>query len=254
MKKIILMLIILIIKVCILNADPIGSRAWKYDLGKQDVYWDSGNVGVGISSPTAALHLKAGSATLAPFKFTAGTPLTIPQSGTLEYDDTGGCLLFTPKTHRRCLSASDDSIIVSSVTTSITNTKIYSARIDADEMAVAKTYRLTGIGVYTTHDAADKPTICIKLNGVIISTQTALAGLRTNAPLHIESIITIRAIGVSGKYSAYSHVDLDGNEIDSHISEATINTTIVNDLTIWCQWDDTLNSLQLDQCFVELLN
>ena len=60
---------------------------------------NSGNVGIGITSPTAYLHLKAGTATAstAPIKLTAGTLLTTPELGTLEYTDNGtiGHLYFT---------------------------------------------------------------------------------------------------------------------------------------------------------------
>jgi hypothetical protein len=53
----------------------------------------TGNVGIGTTSPTAVLHLKAGTATVAPFKLTAGTNLTTPENGALEYDGTD--LFFT---------------------------------------------------------------------------------------------------------------------------------------------------------------
>ena len=53
------------------------------------------NVGIGQSSPTAYLHLKAGTATAgtAPLKLTSGTNLTTPENGTFEYDGTN--LYFT---------------------------------------------------------------------------------------------------------------------------------------------------------------
>jgi len=61
----------------------------------------SGNVGIGTTSPTAALHLRAGVAGAggAPLKLTAGTLLTTPELGTLEYVDDGttGHLYFTLK-------------------------------------------------------------------------------------------------------------------------------------------------------------
>src|SRR3989339_136154 len=46
-----------------------------------------GNLGIGTSSPTAALHLKAGTATAgtAPLKFTSGTLLTTPEAGAVEF-------------------------------------------------------------------------------------------------------------------------------------------------------------------------
>jgi len=50
-----------------------------------------GNTGIGTTSPTAALHLRAGTATAstgAPLKFTSGTNLTTPEDGAVEYDGT----------------------------------------------------------------------------------------------------------------------------------------------------------------------
>jgi hypothetical protein len=46
----------------------------------------AGNLGAGLNfTPTAFVHIWAGSATNAPLKFTAGTNLTTPQNGTVEY-------------------------------------------------------------------------------------------------------------------------------------------------------------------------
>jgi hypothetical protein len=59
----------------------------------------NGNVGIGTVSPTALIHLAAGTATAgtAPLKFTSGTLLTNPELGTFEYVDDGttGHLYFT---------------------------------------------------------------------------------------------------------------------------------------------------------------
>lgn len=50
----------------------------------------TGNVGIGTASPTAVLHLKAGTATAntSPLKLTAGTNLTTPENGAIEFDGT----------------------------------------------------------------------------------------------------------------------------------------------------------------------
>ena len=47
----------------------------------------AGNIGIGQTSPTAVLHLKAGTATAstAPLKFTSGIALTTPEDGAIEY-------------------------------------------------------------------------------------------------------------------------------------------------------------------------
>ena len=44
------------------------------------------SVGVGTAAPTAFLHIKAGTATVAPFKLTSGTNLTTREAGTVEYN------------------------------------------------------------------------------------------------------------------------------------------------------------------------
>jgi hypothetical protein len=62
----------------------------------------SGRIGAGIPSPTARLHLGAGSATQAPLKFTAGTNLTTPAAGAMEWD--GSKLYITSGTNRRQLA------------------------------------------------------------------------------------------------------------------------------------------------------
>lgn len=55
----------------------------------------AGKIGVGISAPTARLHLPAGSASAgtAPLKFSSGTVMTTPEDGAIEYD--GANLFFT---------------------------------------------------------------------------------------------------------------------------------------------------------------
>lgn len=64
----------------------------------------TGNVGIGVTLPTAVLHLKAGTATAdtAPLKLTSGTNLTTAAAGAVEYDGTQ--LYFSPSTTRNILA------------------------------------------------------------------------------------------------------------------------------------------------------
>lgn len=62
------------------------------------------NVGIEVASPSAALHLPAGTATAssAPLKFTSGTNLTTAEAGAVEYD--GKLEYFTPAGTARALT------------------------------------------------------------------------------------------------------------------------------------------------------
>ncbi|MCM2352919.1 MAG: tail fiber domain-containing protein [Pseudobdellovibrio sp.] len=60
---------------------------------------NDGNVGIGLTTPSAVLHLKSGTSATASFKLTSGTLLTAPQTGALEYD--GNNLYFTDGTSTR---------------------------------------------------------------------------------------------------------------------------------------------------------
>lgn len=57
---------------------------------------DAGNIGIGTTTPSAYLNIKAGTATAgtSPLKFTAGVSLTLVEAGAMEYDGT--FLYFTP--------------------------------------------------------------------------------------------------------------------------------------------------------------
>jgi hypothetical protein len=70
------------------------------------VQGSTGNVGIGTTTPTAVLHLKAGTATAntAPLKFTIGTLLDTPEDGAVEYDGTN--LYITSSSTRKTITTS----------------------------------------------------------------------------------------------------------------------------------------------------
>jgi hypothetical protein len=49
---------------------------------------NSGNIGVGVSTPSSLLHLGSGTNNNPPLKLTSGTNLTTPQAGSVEFDGT----------------------------------------------------------------------------------------------------------------------------------------------------------------------
>ncbi len=69
---------------------------------------DGGNVGIGTTTPSARLHLGAGTSSTAPLKFTAGNLTTAAQSGTMEYDG-GGFYLTDGAGTRRMIATGSSS-------------------------------------------------------------------------------------------------------------------------------------------------
>ena len=78
-----------------------------------------GNVGIGQTTPTAVLHLKAGTATAstAPLKFATGTVLTTPEAGTMEFTNSETGLTFTAVSTRR-------QVVLDTATQTLTNKRI----------------------------------------------------------------------------------------------------------------------------------
>jgi hypothetical protein len=74
------------------------------DASKFAVFANSGDVSIGVNSPTAKLHIMPGSPTAgtAPLKLTPGTVLSTPEDGAIEYDGTD--LYLTQSTTRYKLS------------------------------------------------------------------------------------------------------------------------------------------------------
>ncbi|WP_409478176.1 tail fiber domain-containing protein [Pseudobdellovibrio sp. HCB154] len=66
----------------------------------------AGDIGIGTTTPTARLHLAAGTSSKASFKLTSGTLLTSPQSGTMEYDGANFYLTDGSNTRRAIATGS----------------------------------------------------------------------------------------------------------------------------------------------------
>ncbi|MEQ1875074.1 MAG: hypothetical protein ABL958_00415 [Bdellovibrionia bacterium] len=98
-----------------------------------------GNVGIGTTSPTAALHLKAGTATAdtAPLKLTAGTNLTAAEAGAIEFDGTN--LYFTTSTPTRRTIATTTTLgsYVAKSGDSMTGTLSVTKSIDGSALVVS---------------------------------------------------------------------------------------------------------------------
>lgn len=79
----------------------------------------AGNVGIGTTTPSARLHIAAGSSMNSPLRFTSGTLLSSPISGSIEYD--GLNLYFTDGANNRRTISSTNSSGSQSNTSDLTN-------------------------------------------------------------------------------------------------------------------------------------
>ncbi len=74
-----------------------------------------GNLGLGVTGPVARLQITAGTSSVAPVRFTAGTLLTTVQSGTMEYDGSN-FYLTDDSGNRRVIAAGSTSGTVDNAT------------------------------------------------------------------------------------------------------------------------------------------
>lgn len=141
---------------------------------------NAGNIGIGVTSPTAALHLKAGTATAntAPLKFTSGTNLTAPEAGAMEWNGTNLFVTQTTGPTRKTLAYTTDGIPLSSLlpatgTNTIDNGS-FMQRWNWD--ALADTY-----GIYLTSTSTTAASNGQVILGILSTGSNANAGQSTFA-------------------------------------------------------------------------
>lgn len=223
-----------------------------------DKLWltSAGNLGVQVPEPTAVVHIKAGTSTVAPLKFNTGTALTTPEAGAMEFSSKA--LWFTPATERRSVDLSD-GVITSSTTVSntVTETTLYTEPIAANELHEGQVVKVRTLGRYSTANASDTATIRLKIGGTTILSTVTSAKSVTNAPIDIEFIFTVRSEGSSGTVISFGRVELDNeNKSSASTSTTTIDTTVAEDVTVTIEWDNALagNSISVDQGFTQFIN
>lgn len=177
---------------------------------------DTGNLGVGVTSPTAALHLKAGTSSVgtAPLKFNSGTLLATTEAGAIEYD--GSHLYFTAtnaglryQLDQQVTSTPLSSLIASTASTTINNTN-FSQEWQWNTLAGANGFRLSST---STAAASNLQTLFnVALSGAnATSNQTTYGAQISNTHTGTSSTNIALYTSASGGTNNYSAIFNAGN-------------------------------------------
>lgn len=199
-----------------------------------------GNIGIGEPSPTAVLHLKAGTtaAATAPLKFTTqAASLIAVEPGTMEY--VGHSLQFSQFLKRRGIAMSED---VRTTSTTIANTTTESGALatvqhGAGYLEVGKSEETVIRGTIqqiNTNNLA----FTVKYAGATIHTlnTTLLNAIAVGTPFSLTIIATCRSAGTLGTMQINSLLVVAGENSVGGSSLASINTTIAQDTTVTATW------------------
>jgi hypothetical protein len=215
-----------------------------------------GKVGIGVDTPTAALHIKAGTAAAntGQLKLNASTLLTIPEAGSIEFSD--GRFYITGVGKQRAVDRTSPNVNVADVIVAATavETTLYSWSLSADAMKVGRIYKVNLDGILSC-PANKTITFNFYFGSGLYTTSTTTPGNILNRPWHVEYTITIRTTGINGTSALHRHLNING--VDTGVSSLqAINTTIVNDVTLKVQWSDNNggNTISLYQAYLEFKN
>ncbi|MEI7485313.1 MAG: hypothetical protein WCK13_11450 [Ignavibacteriota bacterium] len=216
-------------------------------------------VGIGVDTPTAILHLQAGTATAntAPLKFTAGPLLTTPEPGAIEYK--GHTFYATSYLVRRSIVlAQDVDLAPVTVANTTAETVVHTEEMMANYLTAGKVIIARLNGSFLTSGNGQIFTVRLRVAGTLVCTVTSTGqstGLTPRA-FEIDLTSTVRSIGSSGTIVTFGKVTQDNVAPNSGIGTASINTTGSNTMTISVQWTEASasNSLTIEQGYTECVD
>lgn len=214
---------------------------------------------------------KRGDSMRGPIRFVSSTP-TLPsyvlRGGLPVLEPEDGAVWYEKETNSEIHFIGGKSVklggIISTITSDVTvantltETTISSLVLDADTMAVGRSYKFTIWGFYS----------CLAGSGIYIrikngATFFAAAGLialgaTTDNGLHMEVIVTCRSTGVTGTVQTQGDVIYGPNLIaqTANTGTLTVNTRIDNTIEITTEWNvaDPGNTVTITNITTEILN
>lgn len=241
----------------LIELDVTGAPILMWDESADGLQWNK-NFGLGIA-PTAYFHIKAGTAaaSTAPLKFTAGTALTSPEMGAMEYHDNR--LYITNVDTRKAIDRTSD-VIVETVTVAdtVTETTIWTGPMAADSLVAGNVFKFHADGVVSNGGPTeeDEVTIRVKIGGVTKVTLSPSTKTLTGEYWHLDANATQRTIGETGTRAIHLHLHVGEDDVVSMVGVAEIDTTANMDVTVTAQWNsaDAANTISMYQGFMEFKN
>ena len=197
------------------------------------------NVGIGVAVPTAAIHIQPGTtaAGSAPLKLSDGPLMTTPEPGAIEYKSH--TFYATTYLVRRSIMLAQDVVVAPvTVANTTTETTIYTSTMAANYLTAGKLMNMKLYGRFSTNSPSDLYTVRVKFAGTTILTVSSTGKNTTDRPFDIDLRSTVRTIGSSGTIISYGKTQQDNLTPNIEISAlTTINTTVLNTITITVQWN-----------------
>ena len=214
----------------------------------------SGNLGIGVTEPSASIDLKAGTTTVAPIKLTDGDLLATPVSGTIEYSNDR--LYITNVGVQRSVDRTSDVILETDTVVNTTDeTILYTGLIGADAFKVGNILKLNCSGILSNNSASDDITISVYIGSDLVLSYNPEMGNVTDEHWHIAGNMTVRTVGAGGTMAYHLDSEINGDS-ESFAGIGSINTTAANNFTVRAEWDHAKadNIIMIYQGFTEWKN
>jgi len=225
------------------------------DLEVQGSSYTGGATSFKTTSPNGNVLLPAGAAAVGryPIKFQAGTALTTPETGVLEFHDNR--LYMTNKSVRKALDRTSD---VKLTTTTVdgdagadgtTETLVYTAAVPANSWVAGNFLKMFMGGDLSNKvgTAGHTITIRVKVGGNTVATLLSTAAKFTDTCWHIHGFATVRDVGAPGHMAWHMDMNIEGDNSTDACAVDEVTTTGALDITVTAQWG-TANAANLFNC------
>ena len=210
-------------------------------------------------STLGGLLLPAGEAAAGkyPIKFQAGTALTTPETGVLEFHNNR--LYVTNKSVRKALDrTSDVKLSTTTVASTTTETEVYEALVPANSWVAGNVLKMLMSGTLSNKVGSDGHTVTVKVYSGTdeIATITSTAAKFTDVCWHISGCAIVRDVGATGHMAYHIDMVIDGDNSTVTCDVAEIDTTGALDITVTATWAsaDAANIFTCDMGIMEYKN